>query len=213
MSWIFDNIGLIIFLVVAFSFVRKVKAALRRAEEETQRRAAPRRAANYDPDEAERVRKIQEEIRRKIAERRGDGPPVMVPQSAPEPPPLLRPTEPPPMDPFGGPMKKVLAEMERRIQAETTPPPPVLAERAQAQSAALVRQEQLAEDFRVLQESRELAARRAAHAAVERKAMAESEGGLLTASRGSLLAELHDPRSLRRAFVLREVLGAPVGLR
>ena len=45
------------------------------------------------------------------------------------------------------------------------------------------------------------------------KTESESERGLLTGSRGDLLADLRDPASLRRAFVLREVLGTPVGLR
>ena len=45
------------------------------------------------------------------------------------------------------------------------------------------------------------------------KTVSQSEGGLLSASRGHLLDDLRDGRSLRRAFVLREVLGPPVGLR
>jgi hypothetical protein len=215
MSWIFDHVGLIVFFIVAFSFVRKVKDALRRAEEETARRGKVRPAANFDPEEARRVRKIQEEIRRKIAERRGEHPPARTHElPVPERPPLLRPAEAPPLDPLNGPMRRIFDELERRAQPPAQPSlPPVFAERAASQAAAVARQEELAEEYRVLQESRMLAARRVAHATVERKTREQSEGGLLTASRGSLLAELRDPRSLRRAFVLREVLSPPVGLR
>ena len=75
------------------------------------------------------------------------------------------------------------------------------------------RQEQLAEQMRALQESRELAERRAAQLAAAASSAAATERGRLETSRKGLLSELRDPRSLRRAFVLREVLSAPVGLR
>lgn len=58
-----------------------------------------------------------------------------------------------------------------------------------------------------------MAERHAAALATEKKTAAESETGVLTAARGSLLADLREPGSLRRAWVLREVLGAPVALR
>jgi hypothetical protein len=55
--------------------------------------------------------------------------------------------------------------------------------------------------------------RRAEHRAADRAAEAESEPALRVAARDHVLADLADPQSLRRAFVLREVLGPPVGLR
>lgn len=212
MSWIFDNIGLIVFAVIAFSVVRKIRAFLQRAEMETERRAASRQTASYDPEAARRVQEIQEEIRRKIAERRGGHQPtVSVPgaELREESPPYIPPARTAPLDPFGGPMKKVLDQFERRLQ----PNPPVVKHSREAHAAQLVRQEELAEELRMLEESRVAAQRRAAQAAAASRTEAASERGMLTASRGSLLADLHDPQSLRRAFVLREVLGAPVGLR
>ncbi|HEX2852184.1 MAG TPA: hypothetical protein VHO24_03020 [Opitutaceae bacterium] len=212
MSWIFDHLGTVIFWVMAFVIVRKVRAFLRRVESETQRRAGSRPAANYDPEEARRVREIQEEIRRKIAERRGGAQPTTrAPFGTPaENPPVLVPTHTPVPDPFESPMKKVLAELERRMQP---PAPPVVPESRPSQTAQLERQEQLAEQMRVLEESRVLVQRRAAQARAAVTNESASERGMLTASRGSLLTELRDPRGLRRAFVLREILGAPVGLR
>jgi hypothetical protein len=72
----------------------------------------------------------------------------------------------------------------------------------------LVRQEQLAVELQSLNEQRVLAARRAAVVA---------EGEAVVAHRdlvsNELRHDLRDPRSLRRAMVLREVLGPPVALR
>ena len=84
---------------------------------------------------------------------------------------------------------------------------------AWSEGALLVRQEQLAEQMRVLEESRLLARRRAAEVAATKQAESDSEAGVLSTARGTLLADLREPQSLRRAFVLREVLGAPVALR
>jgi hypothetical protein len=211
MSWIFDHIGFFIFLAIAISVVRKIRAFLRRVESESERRAPSRPLANYDPEEARRVREIQEEIRRKIAERRGGGqPPITTtsPTFAGHPPqPAAGRTAP--VDPFEGSARKVLAEFERRFQ----PPPPVIQESRQAHTAQLERQEELAEQMRILEESRVLAQRRAAQAKAAVRNESQSERGMLTASRGNLLTDLRDPRSLRRAFVLREVLGPPVALR
>lgn len=104
-----------------------------------------------------------------------------------------------------------MAEFERRVQPKifsTPPPAPVVSE-----AAALARQEELAEQMRVLEESRMLARRRAAEIAAMQQAEKESESGALKTARGVLLADLRDPKSVRRAFVLREVLGSPVSLR
>lgn len=210
MRWVFDHLGLIIFLSVVYFFWRKVKSFLRQVGEETERRARMRPAANHDPEEADRVRRIQEEIRRKIAERRGgDQRTLAAPAPAVDAPPVLRREGIPPVDPFGGgTVRKIFGELERRLQ-----PPPVPVDRPRVDAAQLERQEQLAEQMRVLEESRLLAARRATQLAATVKSEAESERGSLTLSRKTLLGELRDPRSLRRAFVLREVLSAPVGLR
>jgi len=79
--------------------------------------------------------------------------------------------------------------------------------------AELERQSQLADQLRALVEARASTERRAAEVTADLKTEADSERGMLTASRGGLLADLRDPASLRRAFVLREVLGPPLGLR
>jgi hypothetical protein len=209
-DWIFDHLGLVVFVAIALAMVRNVRKFMKQAEEETERRAQMRRSAKYDPEEARRVQQIQDEIRRKIAERRAGGPPVVTPPV--EPPPLLQPKVPAdPYDPLGGPLRKMLTEVERRLE----PPelPSSVAQERMRRTAELERQEQLAEKMRQLQEARFLNERHVAQMKAARTLDEESEAGVLAHSRQTLLHELQDPQSLRRAFLLREVLGPPVALR
>jgi hypothetical protein len=174
-----------VFLLVVVSIARN---ALRVARRLAEQKPAPRPADSYDPAMSERTRRIQEDIRRKIAERRG-------PSAALPPPPL----EPMPEPVF-----------ERPVTWEEPPLEPTF---SPSHAAVLERQQQLADQMRALEIARLAEQRRTAQVSAAVKTAAESEGGMLAGSRGDLLADLREPRSLRRAFVLREVLGAPVGLR
>lgn len=212
MSWIADNFGLIVFAIVVYSMWRKAKAFLDRAREEAAARGERSRPeVNTVPEDARRVREIQEEIRRKIAERRSGGEREVgrtPAQRTFETPALPRV---PPADPFGGgTMRRAFAELERRLE----PAPPRLSEQQQRNTLAqLERQEQLAEQARVLEESRRLAERRASERAAAARAEAATAGVKVGLSREALLADLRNPESFKRAFVLREVLGSPVAFR
>ena len=121
-------------------------------------------------------------------------------------------------EPFGGPLRRVFEELERHANPPLTPPPaPVSArpvpEMVETRGAEVERQQQLTEQIRVLEETQTLVKRRAARVAEGVSAEAKSEWGQRNAARGRALDDLRDPESLRRAIVLREVLGAPVGLR
>jgi len=207
LEWIFERLGLVIFLVI---FVSQIVRGMLRA-----RKAKEDHEAGYDETaEGRRVREIQERIRRQVAERRG--------KVAPEPP-TLQPdySEPPVARPettqlpeiFGGPLGRMLEDLQKRAQPQPQPPapPPIYAE--VGNRAEMERQEQLAEELRVLQEQRVLIQRRAAYIAAEKTAESNSSSGVRAAARERTLGDLHDPAALRRAFVLREVLGPPVGLR
>lgn len=216
MEWILDKLPILIFVVV---FIAQIVRGIMRSRD-----VKPEPPPRGDSlDEMRRAQEIQAEIRRKIAERRGgqlrepapstgEGP---VAPAQPEPPVVVRrdPTAIP--DPFGGPLKRMFEELERRAQpppparAQVPVAPPVLANR----NAELVRQEDLAEQVRVLDESRMLVQRRARQAAAAKELEAGSQSALRTAARGRLMTDLHDRESLKRAFVLREVLGTPAGLR
>ena len=202
LNWLLSNFGVVVFVIVVISMVRAaVKAAQLSSEHQAQ---------GGETEEQRRVREIQERIRRKIAERRGEAVPptaAAAPAARPFMPPVLaRPTVAP-VDPFGGPMRRLVTQLERRIEEEL-PEPSVM-----ELTAGLERQQQLAEQMRMLEEKRTLVQRRAVEIAAGQKRDAESETGVRASARGELLADLRETSSLRRAFVLREVLGAPVALR
>jgi hypothetical protein len=186
--------------------------------------AAPDEAKPDALEEERRVQEIQETIRRRIAERRGESPSTVPPpqlrrEAEPVPAPVPSPETTQMPDPFGGPLRRVLQELERHANPQPAPQPPPLAPPvmtpmvAESRSAELERQEQLAEEIKSLEEARMLAKRRAARVAAGELAEANSERGQRNAARGRALDDLRDPESLRRAIVLREVLGTPVGLR
>jgi hypothetical protein len=185
MGWLFQILPLLIVLFVVTSIIR---AALKMAKSlEGRDKTRPESAANYDPAEAERTRRVREEIRRKIADRRAEGraeeasapfeiPPQIDPVYVEEP---VQPAQP--------------------AQFETT-------------EAVLERQEQLADQLHALEVARLMNQRKAA----EVTALAETQGASAAAAvamRAAILADLRTPSASRRAILLREILGTPVGLR
>ncbi|MBL9213702.1 MAG: hypothetical protein JNL92_24775 [Opitutaceae bacterium] len=206
-EWILERLGLVIFVVIFLSQVVRGVLRARKAKEEHQ--------AGYDETaEGRRVREIQERIRRQVAERRGlapDEPPPLSPDVGE--PPVARPETTQLPEVFGGPLGRMLEELQKRAQpqAERVPPPVLYTE--VRNTAEVERQERIAEELRVLEEQRMLVQRRAAQIAAEKTAETNSSAGVQTAARNRTLGDLRDPQALRRAFVLREVLGPPVGLR
>ena len=167
-----------------------------------------------DPEEAERARQIQDEIRRKILERRSGNVPVE------EPPPLMAPARPAtrpvwaepteaPRPAAGGPMAETLRRMIEQVRD-----PEAEARAAAAEQAARDRHRLLQEQLDAIEEQRLVEMDRAA--AVRRAQATLSEERDAKSSRGGgtvLLEALRDPSGLRQAVVVREILGAPVGLR
>jgi hypothetical protein len=149
----------------------------------------PEQASFDDPELAERTRKIREEIQRKIEQRaRGyahEQP--TLPRSEPEaPPPVIR----------------EVAVPRQPIHA---------ASRIEAQRQAEILEEQavLMEKLREAQAMKAGAQKRTEF----ENATADHSGEARTASRATVLVDLRSPDALRRAFILREVLGPPVSLR
>lgn len=210
-EWAMGNLPIVIFaFVVIAQMIRAAKRAKEQGDEEPQAR----------PDALEedrRTREVQEQIRRRIAERRGGGAPAAAP-AEPPPVPAARPVSNPETtqmpDVFDGPLGRMLQELQKRAAPQPEPAaPPPLAESRSSYSAELERQQRLAEEIRVLEETRASVKRRAAAVAAEQVAVSQGAPALLLAARDQLLADLHSPQSLRRAFVLREVLGPPVAMR
>ena len=217
LDWLLERIGLVIFVVI---FLVQIVRGLLQA-----RRAAPPPASSK-PDaleEERRVQDIQAEIRRRIAERRGGAAPAAAPEApvAREAAPAAPPPAPeaPPADAFE-PLRRMMRdledqarEVERKIAGEepapAAAPPPLAPLAASVRSEELERQRVLAEQLAALEAERAAARRRAEEAAAS---VAVRAAGVARASI-RLGDDLRDPGALRRAVLLREVLGTPVGLR
>lgn len=200
MRWIFSNLPLLIFLFFAFSMVRAAMRAAKQAEQN--------KAGTNETEEQRRVREIQERIRRKIAERRGGVAPVTSEAEAAGEvnlPPVVRRMTVSPLDPFGGPSRRLVDEVRRRAVPAAPEPAPA------TDAAILERQHQLVEQMRQLEETRVTALRRAAVVAQDAATVVRNNAGAVR--RAGWVDELRDPANLRRAIVMREVLGAPVALR
>jgi hypothetical protein len=190
--WILENPQLLVVIGGAIAYWLNER---RKAKETREMAEEARREPDAD-EMAERTRRIQEEIRRKIEERQG---------RVPQPPPLF--------------------EAEENVEGPASVPPPlpqlrpVLVSAEEAPGAA--------ELERVMEQQRRYAEQVEQLAAAERaaKAYASAQPGMAVysmpeagaATRASrhenlVLAGLHDRDALRRAIVLREVLGAPKAL-
>jgi cell division septation protein DedD len=190
-EWIFKNLGVVIFAVIVISQLVRGAARARKATQEPA-------AAPEDYDEQRRTREVQERVRRQIAERRGM-------PAAPPPMPRAETTQLPEL--FGGPLGRMLEELQKRAEPAPVQPPPLVS--ARTDNAELERQAKLAAEIRALEDAK----RRTAVRAVENTLVAQTEPVLRADARGQLLGDLAQAHSLRRAIVLREVLGPPVALR
>lgn len=183
MGWIFDNLGVVVMIVSGIIYV--LSSAKKGSEE-----------GSSDPEVAERARKIQEEIRRKILERQqktgprpSDPEPTIVFEESPErgaPPPL--PTE----------------SVEREEDPYEYEPYPEYADPFEEARKELERNRRKAEELRRIAASPQPKRRQP-----EPIASAVSNPIAQRSFRG----DLTDRDSLRRAIVLKEVLDLPVSLR
>jgi hypothetical protein len=206
LEWLMEKLPVLVFVVVAIFQIGRAVLKSRTAQAEHEE--------EFDESsEQRRGREIQERLRRTIAARRGQTEGAPGPLTEPDelPPVIAAETMPIPADSVDGPFKRRQATFERDVAPV---PAPTLARPAiEQRNAELERQSQLAEQMRQLAETRELVRRRAVHVAADAAATARSDTARRIVSRANLLGDLRRPESLRRAIVLREVLGPPVGLR
>lgn len=209
MDWIFEHLQIIIVVAGAIAYWLNQRAREKAGQEAdydadgipenrpVRRDLAPRTLDGGASEQEERARRIREEIQRKIAERRGQtAPPPMPGPVFAEREPVFREE----MDPFPPPLRPV--EM---------PPPEVVA--AHVDTEALERQRRLAEQLEQLEQQRSEARRAASQARAEGRVAASGAGSGPAVGVRGVGAELRDRRALRRAIVMREVLGAPMALR
>jgi hypothetical protein len=205
MDWILSHLQVVLAVAAAIAYwVNQRKAAAREDKKETPPSSGRSGPARADAGEDERTRRIQEEIRRKIAERRG-----AAPRPSPAPVATERPVAPPVIAP-----RPVAQEMARglreRLEAR-------LAEaRARTEAKAQERQRQWEEQEKALEADRFATQRRTAEIAAQAQAAPAptllADAGIPGGPR-HWSDEMRDRQNLRRAIVLREVLGPPVGLR
>lgn len=204
MDWIFDNLQLIIVISGAIAYWLNQRKREREGQD-----------ADYDGDgipevrgpqapqadaleEEERTRRIQEEIRRKILERRSGGAPAA--PAAPTPP-----SAPVPVDTYADEPPEWREEGPRPVAAPAVPPP--------MDTAILERQRALQEQIAALEARRVAVKARAESSAFPPAPTAAAADSRRSAGLPDLVAALRQPKTLRQAVILREVLDPPVAMR
>ena len=190
MRWIFENPQILVLIAGAVAYWlnerRKAKEIKQEMEQELNREPT-------DDEMAERMRRIQDEIRRKIEERQGGGQPPPLPPSVP----VLR--TPPPM-----PEAPVVRSAPVVVIAEA-------GTGAAELERVMEQQRHYAAQLRELESLSRTAPKPAALAAVDSFSGTAATG--VTVRRGlGLLEGLRDREALRRAVLLREILGPAKGL-
>jgi hypothetical protein len=181
MDWILNNLQILFLVAIA---VATVVQRLKKAEKAGE---TPRPAA-ATPEEEERTRRVQEDIRRRIMERRG-----LAPADSDEEEPRAILAAPP------------MIEEVRPLRVETPSGVAAAAAAAEARIAAeLKRQQEMVERVRALEEARR------SKAVLTPPVPAGAAAG---DSGEQLLPDLRSGSGLRRAIMLREILGPPVALR
>jgi len=203
MDWIFEHIWVLV--AIAAVIARLLNKRKEGDASPGEQPAQPKEYEFEDAELAERTRKIRDEIQRKIAERRGQHmqPPVL-PSEQTRPAPLMHSPEattPP----------ATLPEIFRELRKPKPQPDPPHSRRMMQVNAAeeLERQATLAERLKEAKLMKAAAERRVAF----EESTSDKEPVALQKARTVVLDDLRSPQALRRAFVLREVLGPPVALR
>jgi hypothetical protein len=223
MRWVLDNIQVVIVIAGAIAAWltkrQRDKQGLPPVDEDGNPipQNHPKQASFEETDDAERTQRIQEEIRRKIAERRGESGPSSAPRPLPVtiPAPARREATPPPV--FQDPVQEMMKELQRRFVPVPDPPAPAGPTTESAQAAGeretLTQQRGLEEKLQALEAQQRTARQRVAEIKATDAAAATSAESTRQATADRWLTDLRDPETARHAIVLREIIGTPVGLR
>lgn len=191
MDWILNHMQVIIAVAGVVAYWLSQRRA-GKAEDSVE----PHAERNFeDPELAGRTRRIREEIQRKI-EQRARGYPTERPTL-----PRDEPAELPPV------LREVVATRPPALPARTRAA--ATQQDARRMAEILEQQATLAEQLKRAQEMKAAALRRTQFE-TEMGSKEEVAAGVVRRALGD---DLRDPAALRRAFILREVLGPPVALR
>lgn len=200
MKWILENLWTL--LIIAGVVSQLINAI--RGKKDDDADAPPAQPKEYefeDPELADRTRKIREEIQRKIAERQRGGGVEPAPQA-----------ESAAGESVG---EEMIPPVVREVVVARAEPPVTAAASSTTRWDSQRSAEMLEEQAAMMEKLREAELMKAAairRAAFENETKDHQEAGRRQA-RGQLMTDLRDPAALRRAFVLREVLGPPVAMR
>ncbi|MCB1121465.1 MAG: hypothetical protein KJT03_07950 [Verrucomicrobiae bacterium] len=211
MDWILDNLQNVVVPIIILILYGLGSAAQKKEKQSKQGKG--KTIQEVDPDETRRVREIQEEIRRKIAERTGRTPPPLRPSSqASREARGEKPTyqeghklDPRPSQKFPGPARRQPQPADRHFERPATPPafPQDMYQReikAKLRKARELEEKAKArtQQIKVLDQSWD---------APSRKTIAGSE------LRKQLFKDLAHPLGQKKAILVSEILGKPVGLK
>jgi hypothetical protein len=187
LQWMLDNVWTV---VIVGGVLLQLFQAIIRKKRGADTPAPDGQAKEYefeDPELAERTRRIREEIQRKIEQRtRGQVEPTTMESEPAAPPPLLREVA----------VNRAPSHGTSRLEVQRH------AEILEEQAALMER----------LREAEVM--KRSAQKRIEFEASTADHGGTArAATRSNVLDDLRSPAALRRAFILREVLGPPVALK
>tara|TARA_B100000900_G_scaffold370271_1_gene348664 strand:- start:3228 stop:3827 length:600 start_codon:yes stop_codon:yes gene_type:complete len=197
-TWFLDNLEKLVPIVIALLYFLGASKAKKNVEKEV----AP------DPEAYDRARKIQEEIRRKIIERKKRG---NAPVQRESPPDLPRPEVAQPLNTETE-SSREFTEVEVLPRSEESALPPFSKET----NLLDFYEEQHKEVEERLRKSREISSQARLSdvgSEYERLITNGTQNALKFQSYARVLDGLDDPEALRRAIVLKEILDSPVALR
>lgn len=204
MDWIFDNI---VIIAIIGSAIARWLSGLKEDKDDAPSDGGTGRD-NVDVEQLERNRRLREEIRRKREQRRGGQ--TVAPAEAFEPEKTAydpHAPEQPQLPPVLREMLGIPEEPQPVVVTSTPPPVPEV-------NPVLDRQQRMELEMAELEVERREAAALALKAGVgqggPRRRRAKRTSDL---SERDFLATLRNPQQARRAILLREILGKPVGLR
>ena len=206
MNWALEHVQLVIAIVVAVgALIKKIGTEAQRgakkpnqtqSQSQPQRRAAARpQNRPFDAEAAERTRRIQDEIRQKIEDRRR-----ALAQSTERPPEIPRPA----YDPF-------TPEALQRENPSEVPRPPEFSRAASERALALARKLEAAKQREEKRRAKAKSQDDTISIQVAPIALIPSSGPLLPTH--PLRETLTDPDEVRRAIILSELLQPPLALR
>lgn len=204
MDWILENLENVVVPIIILILYGLGSVAQKKDNKDKQGKAGP--VTEADPDEARRVREIQEEIRRKIAERTGRTPPPPIRKS-----PVSERERPPAIPNYRESRKQAPKSFRKFPSAKRQPPPPP------ARPPAFPTETHQREIEAKLRKVKELEAkvktkkiRSIDHSWDIRQHRPDPSSSEL---RKQLFKDLAQPLGQRKAILLSEILGRPVGIK